>query len=290
MSLRKVCPADGFNQGSCKLTSPQFLINATVTCESLQEDIQRFCYPCPVGTGNLTQQSLEQLYLAYYWYGGLLISAVFVAWYLGAFFEPKCIRLEKWCYTCEESCQRKTGNSCCCAAHQEKKTFQDLVYRVGTFFCGCEGILCLCFGKSFAHTRRRILCRAKERSKALADKSSDGSIFTSLELLTKDAALKAKNGFGRTEPNNYPYLEPPDGRAEFSILNPSGFLTEVVGQRTVSKLCRICKTFSCVFILVGLLGTLGYYYQPIKDFFCFVFYGNVSCQAASANTLTSASR
>ena len=147
-----------------------------------------------------------------------------------------------------------------------KKTFQNLIYRVGTFFCGCEGILCLCFGKSFAHTRRRILCRGKERSKALADKASDGSIFTSLELLTKDAALKAKNGFGRTEPNNYPYLEPPDGRAEFSILNPSGFLTEIVGQRTVSKLCRICKTFSCVFILVGLLVALGYYYQPVKDF------------------------
>ena len=265
MSLRKVCPADGFNQGSCKLTSPQFLINATVTCESLQEDIQRFCYPCPVGTGNLTQQSLEQLYLAYYWYGGLLISAVFVAWYLGAIFEPKCIRLEKWCYTCEESCQRKTGNSCCCAAHQEKKHFK---FSLSCYLCGCEGILSL-FWKSFVHTRRRIVPR--EEYKALADKSSDGSIFTSLEVLTKDAALKAKNGFGRTEPNNYPYLEPPDGRAEFSILNPSGFLTEVVGQRTVSKLCRICKTFSCVFILVGLLGTLGYYYQPIKDFFALSF-------------------
>ena len=142
----------------------------------------------------------------------------------------------------------------------------------------------------FAHTRRRILCRAKERSKALADKSSDGSIFTSLEVLTKDAALKAKNGIGRTEPNNYPYLEPPDGRAEFSILNPSQFLQEVAGQRFVSKLCRICKTFSCVFILLGLLVALGYYYQPVKDFICLVFYGNASCQAASVNTLTSASR
>ena len=144
----------------------------------------------------------------------------------------------------------------------------------------------MCVLERVLHTRAGAFCAARKNAAKHCGKSSDGSIFTSLEVLTKDAALKAKNGIGRTEPNNYPYLEPPDGRAEFSILNPSQFLQEVAGQRFVSKLCRICKTFSCVFILVGLLGTLGYYYQPIKDFFCFVFYGNVSCQAASANTLT----
>ena len=118
-----------------------------------------------MGTGNLTQQSLEQLYLAYYWYGGLLISAVFVAWYLGAIFEPKCIRLEKWCYTCEESCQRKTRNSCCCAAHQEKKkTFQDLVYRVGTFFFAVVRAFFVFVLERVLRTRAGAFCAARKNA------------------------------------------------------------------------------------------------------------------------------
>ena len=58
-----------------------------------------------------------------------------------------------------------------------------------------------------------------------------------MQIITKEIALDQKNGLGRSEPNQFPYLPPPEGRVEFSILNPGQMLTDIVGQRQYKKCC-----------------------------------------------------
>ena len=86
-------------------------------------------------------------------------------------------------------------------------------------------------------TRRQLLCRRGKRSKARKDDASDGSIFTTMQIITKEIALGQKHGLGRSEPNQFPYLPPREGRVEFSILNPGQMLTDIVGQRQYKKCC-----------------------------------------------------
>ena len=145
---------------------------------------------------------------------------------------------------------------------------------------------CMCFGKSFATTRRQLLCRRGKRSKARKDDASDGSIFTTMQIITKEIALDQKNGLGRSEPNQFPYLPPPEGRVEFSILNPGQMLTDIVGQRQYKKCCRLCKTFACFFVFLGIFFIVAYYYQPLKDSLCFILYGNMTCQSTISSSLS----
>jgi hypothetical protein len=101
-----------------------------------------------------------------------------------------------------------------------------------------------------------------------------------MQIITKEIALGQKHGLGRSEPNQFPYLPPREGRVEFSILNPGQMLTDIVGQRQYKKCCTdFVKTFACFFVFLGIFFIVAYYYQPLKDSLCLILYDNMTCQS-----------
>ena len=70
------------------------------------------------------------------------------------------------------------------------------------------------------------------------------------------------------------------------ILNPGQMLTDIVGQRQYKKCCRLCKTFACFFVFLGIFFIVAYYYQPLKDSLCFILYGNMTCQSTISSSLS----
>ena len=76
-----------------------------------------------------------------------------------------------------------------------------------------------------------------------------GKIRLSVELLPVKIAKQLPAGFGRDNPNSNPFLPPPEGRAQFSLLHPCRSLRLLLGD----KLCLKIVCFFCLLIIVALL-------------------------------------
>ena len=79
--------------------------------------------------------------------------------------------------------------------------------------------------------------------------SGGGKIRLSVELLPVKIAKQLPAGFGRDNPNSNPFLPPPEGRAQFSLLHPCRSLRLLLGD----KLCLKIVCFFCLLIIVALL-------------------------------------
>merc|ERR1711953_1100200 len=76
-----------------------------------------------------------------------------------------------------------------------------------------------------------------------------GKIKVSVELLPEKVAKQFPAGLGRSEPNRNPFLNPPDGRAEFSLLNPCNSIRLLIGD-------KLCLKMVCFFLVLACTGCL----------------------------------
>ena len=65
---------------------------------------------------------------------------------------------------------------------------------------------------------------------------NQGDLQLSVELLSKDSAARFPAGFGRADPNMYPFLPKPEGRIKFSVTKPFAFLKDLLGPKAFRKL------------------------------------------------------
>ncbi|EQC29478.1 hypothetical protein SDRG_12726 [Saprolegnia diclina VS20] len=85
-------------------------------------------------------------------------------------------------------------------------------------------------------------------------KEAMGAVCISMELMPVDKAKVQTVGFGRSDPNNSPFLPPPAGRLKFSM-NPFYVFNELLGPKICHRvMCCLC----CVLIMV-----LMYFLGPI---------------------------
>eukprot|EP00743_Colponemidia_sp_Colp-15_P011268 GILK01012542.1.p1 GENE.GILK01012542.1~~GILK01012542.1.p1 ORF type:complete len:1447 (-),score=299.86 GILK01012542.1:238-4578(-) len=85
-----------------------------------------------------------------------------------------------------------------------------------------------------------------------------GFVEISIELLPKAVATARPAGFGRSEPNMNPYLPPPVGRFNFSLLNPCATIQGLLGKKLTRKLCCcVCLLFCCALFAMILPSVIG---------------------------------
>ncbi|OQS02130.1 hypothetical protein THRCLA_05475 [Thraustotheca clavata] len=83
-----------------------------------------------------------------------------------------------------------------------------------------------------------------------------GAVCISMELMPKEKAKVQTVGFGRSDPNNSPFLPPPAGRLKFSM-NPFYVFNELLGP-------RICRRVMCVLVFIA-CGVFMYFAGPIVN-------------------------
>jgi len=71
----------------------------------------------------------------------------------------------------------------------------------------------------------------------------------SMELMTSEESAKYPAGIGRSDPNNNPFLPPPEGRLYFSW-NPFELLRQLLGNKLCFKLYCIFCAVGCIAIIV----------------------------------------
>eukprot|EP00477_Mikrocytos_mackini_P000747 GAHX01000799.1.p1 GENE.GAHX01000799.1~~GAHX01000799.1.p1 ORF type:complete len:1565 (+),score=320.33 GAHX01000799.1:36-4730(+) len=81
---------------------------------------------------------------------------------------------------------------------------------------------------------------------------NQGEVEISVELVDKEYARVNPAGMGRSEPNQSPFLEKPEGRKKFSILHPFTTLKNMLGPKLIRKL--LCY-FILIFIVFVLIAT-----------------------------------
>eukprot|EP00475_Leptophrys_vorax_P034620 TRINITY_DN5614_c0_g1_i3.p1 TRINITY_DN5614_c0_g1~~TRINITY_DN5614_c0_g1_i3.p1 ORF type:complete len:792 (+),score=243.32 TRINITY_DN5614_c0_g1_i3:253-2628(+) len=75
---------------------------------------------------------------------------------------------------------------------------------------------------------------------------SQGKVQLSLELMPRLKCVEFPAGLGRDEPNQNPFLPPPEGRLQFNILKPWAFFRDILGDKIYAKCC--CIIFCGLFI------------------------------------------
>jgi hypothetical protein len=75
---------------------------------------------------------------------------------------------------------------------------------------------------------------------------SQGKVQLSVELMPKLKCVNYPAGLGRGEPNQNPFLPPPEGRLTFNILKPWQFFKDILGDKIFAKCC--CIIFCGLFI------------------------------------------
>lgn len=83
------------------------------------------------------------------------------------------------------------------------------------------------------------------------EEKTQGKMEISIELLPQTVAQQLPAGFGRSDPNQNPFLPPPEGRFELSW-NPFKMLKELLGDRLYYKLCG---GFCCVALIAACIFT-----------------------------------
>jgi len=71
----------------------------------------------------------------------------------------------------------------------------------------------------------------------------------SMELMSSEEASKFPAGIGRSDPNNNPFLPPPEGRLYFSW-NPFELLRQLLGNKLCFKLYCIFCCLACIAIII----------------------------------------
>jgi len=83
-------------------------------------------------------------------------------------------------------------------------------------------------------------------------KGNQGRVEISLELMPLTMATQLPAGLGRSDPNLNPFLPPPEGRVNWSLLHPFDMLKEILGPELYRKMCMgcCCMLFvaACVFM------------------------------------------
>ncbi|KAF0685790.1 Aste57867_22398 [Aphanomyces stellatus] len=79
-----------------------------------------------------------------------------------------------------------------------------------------------------------------------------GEVCVSMELVPISSAKVAPLGFGRSDPNNSPFLPPPAGRLKFSM-NPFYVFNELLGP----KICHRVLCCCCCLLLMLLMYVMG---------------------------------
>ncbi|RHY35089.1 hypothetical protein DYB32_000418 [Aphanomyces invadans] len=83
-----------------------------------------------------------------------------------------------------------------------------------------------------------------------------GAVCISMELVPIDKAKIQTVGFGRSDPNNGPFLPPPAGRLKFSM-NPFYVFNELLGP-------KICRKFMCCLCIVIVMAAM-YFLGPFMN-------------------------
>jgi hypothetical protein len=85
-----------------------------------------------------------------------------------------------------------------------------------------------------------------------------GAVYMSIEVLPAEQAKMHEVGFGRSTPNQTPFLPPPSGRLKFS-LNPCTMIRAVVGpEMCFCFICCLLCLFSPCFIIAYELFVVTY--------------------------------
>lgn len=119
----------------------------------------------------------------------------------------------------------------------------------------CESVLSLkglCKQAMKKKDRVKLLVKGKDRfwiedmrSPNDPDKSQ-GRMEISIELMPLEIASQLPAGFGRSDPNQNPFLPPPEGRVQWDIFSPLKMLKELLGENLYRKIC--CAFFLLIFI------------------------------------------
>ncbi len=87
-----------------------------------------------------------------------------------------------------------------------------------------------------------------------AKESKGGTLLPNLkmqvQLVPKVYADKHKVGVGQDQPNMFPYLPAPEGRLNFSLMNPAKLCYEIIGP---DWCCKVAWAFILSAIITGLL-------------------------------------
>eukprot|EP00488_Nonionellina_sp_1-RS-2012_P004198 TRINITY_DN9400_c0_g1_i1.p1 TRINITY_DN9400_c0_g1~~TRINITY_DN9400_c0_g1_i1.p1 ORF type:complete len:278 (+),score=85.65 TRINITY_DN9400_c0_g1_i1:108-836(+) len=83
-----------------------------------------------------------------------------------------------------------------------------------------------------------------------------GKIKLSIELLPCHTAKLLPAGLGRKDPNCNPHLPPPEGRAQFSLLNPCQSIRILLGDRLCCKICMILICAICIALAIFITPNL----------------------------------
>jgi len=80
---------------------------------------------------------------------------------------------------------------------------------------------------------------------------NQGRMEISVELMPAAMAAQLPAGFGRSDPNQNPFLPEPAGRVKWSIFHPFDMLRELLGDRLCRKIC-------CAFLLLTLISAISF--------------------------------
>ena len=92
-----------------------------------------------------------------------------------------------------------------------------------------------------------------------------GRLCISVSVMPKTVAAVEQAGFGRSEPNQHPYLAPPTGRLYFS-LNPFIMGSQFCGP-------KLCAQLTSCLICIGVIA-LAIFCQPALNALVFLFCNN----------------
>jgi len=91
-------------------------------------------------------------------------------------------------------------------------------------------------------------------------KGNQGRMEISIEMMPQAIASQLPAGFGRSDPNTNPFLPPPEGRVNWSLLHPFDMLKEILGPELYRKMCLgcCCMLFvaACVFMAPMIVSNL----------------------------------
>lgn len=125
----------------------------------------------------------------------------------------------------------------------------------------CETVISikgLCKQALKAKDRTKIMIGGKEKIwlenlRHPNEPGTQGRMEVSVELLPEHIAHQLPAGFGRGDPNQNPFLPPPEGRISLSLLHPLDACRDLLGDRLFFKLC--CGLLICTILGIAVSAT-----------------------------------
>lgn len=113
--------------------------------------------------------------------------------------------------------------------------------------CGDERISCVLTDPPSYFFRMPLLLRPLPSS--FFEKQPMGQCLIGIQIFPAEKAAAQPAGIGRTEPNDAPFLPPPNGRLKFGW-NPISMLSQLLGPRLC---CILCCCLCIALVIVSLI-------------------------------------